>query len=422
LSESTGSKLSDLGIFLFILSVLALGAGNLRKELALSLIGGTFLVTLAYCFAGALILGALHAKRARLLSSRMLQANIPAGKNAEIIVDRDKAGSGRFFRFPGILIRYEILLFTRDGREVRHLFDPDSRDGGFSFPVPERGAYYGRVDRFFIGDILGLFRYCLPLPGDIPSHDEPSRDESPRILALPQAAAESVPVHIETGGDSQRQDTRYRRTDNLIDHRPYVPGDDPRRINWKLYGHAPSSEIFVREGEREPPPHSRLLVLVETTADPALYKPASARRAVDLLCENALALALEYRRRGMDLSVGYAGGAVVEGNEAALTAALAFPAACSVAAAEDLPETPADRSILVLAIPRTVTGGALDRFLKNRKQPGPPLNLVFLYDDNGLTEAAETCVRLYNHRWGIQARRLCVVTPSLPTRAPPAYV
>jgi uncharacterized protein (DUF58 family) len=398
LRESKGPKPSDLGIFLFILSVLALGAGNLRKELALSLIGGTFFVILAYCCAGALILGALHAKRAGLLSSRMLSVNVPAGKNAEIILDR--AGPGRFFRLPGFMIRYELLLATRDGREIRHLFDPDRGAGASSFPVPERGAYYGPKDRFFIGDILGLFRYRLPLP----------RDESPRILALPQAAAESIPAHIESGGDSQRQDTQYRRSDNLIDHRPYVPGDDPRRINWKLYGHAPSSELFVREGEQEPPPHSRLLILVETLADPALYDGASARRAVDLLCENALSIALEYRRRGMDLSIGYAGGPIVEGDPQELAAALACPAAYPGGASPDapeLPEPPADRSVLVLALPRTIAGGALDQFLKKRSRPETPVDLAFLYGDDALAEAAETCVRLYR-RGGVHARQICL--------------
>jgi uncharacterized protein (DUF58 family) len=395
-------------VFLFILSVLALGAGKLRQELALSLIGGTFSVTLAYCFGGALILGALHAKRARLLSSRMLQTTVPVGTSAEIILDRGRAGTDRFFRFPGFLVRYEIRLATRDGREIRHLFDPDGRTGGFSFPVPARGAYYGQTDRFVTGDILGLFRSCLPLP----------QDESPRILALPQAAEDYIPVYNESGGDSQRQDSRYRRTDNLIDHRPYVPGDDPRRINWKLYGHAPSSELFVREGEREPPPHSRLLILVETLADSALYSPASARRAVDLLCENALAIALEYRQRGMDLSIGCSGGAVVEGDASELAAALAYPAAYAGGLAgeaagsaqpdnaQDLPDPPIDRGIIVLALPRTVAGGALERFLKKRKQPGTPIDLAFLYGDDALAEAAETCARLYNQRGGVHARQI----------------
>jgi uncharacterized protein (DUF58 family) len=410
LRELTGPKPSDLGIFLLILSVLALAAGNLRKELVLFLIGGTFSVILVYCFAGALILGAIHAKRARLLSSRMLSPKVPAGKNAELLLDSDKAGPGRFFRLPGFLVRYEILLATRDSREIRRLFDPDKDNRAFSFPVPERGAYYGLTDRFFIGDILGLFHYSLPLP----------QDKGARILALPQAAPEFIPAHREFGGDSQRQDTHYRRSDNLIDHRPYVPGDDPRRINWKLYGHAPASELFVREGEREPPPHSRLLILVESMADPALYNGASARRAVDLLCENALAIALEYRRLGMELSVGCAGGSIVEGDPSELAAALAYPAAYSddnagktkergspqSSAAMNLPEPPPDQGVFVLALPRTFSGGALDRFLKNRKQPGRPVDLAFLYEDDALAEAAETCARLYNQRGGVHARQI----------------
>jgi uncharacterized protein (DUF58 family) len=397
LRESTGPKPSDLGIFFLILGVLAPAAGNLRKEPALFLLGGTFLVILAYCFAGTLILRACHAKRARLLSSHMLESKIPAGKNAGIILDRDKPG--RFFRLPGFLVRYELLLATRDGREIRRLFDPDSGSGGFSFPVPERGAYYGRTDRFFIGDILGLFRCALPLP----------QDAGPRILALPQAAAEAIPEKRESGGDSQQQDTR-RRTDNLIDHRPYVPGDDPRRINWKLYGHAPSSELFVREGEQEPPPQSRLLILVDSAADPALYDGASGRRAVDLLCENALAMALEYRLRRGYPSIGCAGGSIVEGGPAELAAALAYPAAHPGAgesdAAMELPEPPPGTGVFVLALPRTFADSALDRFLKKRKHPGSSVDLVFLYEEDLLTEAAETCVRLYNQRGGVHARQI----------------
>jgi uncharacterized protein (DUF58 family) len=365
-------------------------------------VGGIFLAIFGYCALAALVLTWIHSKRARLLVFRILNRNIPVGKSAEIVLDRDNAGTGRFFRFPGILIRYEILLTTRDSREIRHLFDPHEimrrssprKKSSFSFPVPERGAYYGSFDRFFIGDVLGLFRFYLPLP----------QDKSPRILALPRAAAEPIPVYIRSGGESQRQSIHYQRTDNLIDHRPYVPGDDPRRINWKLYGHAPSNELFVREGEREPPPHSRLLILVDTLTDPALYSPASGRRGVDMLCENALAIALEYQDRGMALSIGYTGGSIVEGTNAELAEALAYPAAQS--APPDFPTPPTDRGILVLALPRTTTEGALDRFLKNRKQPGPPVDLAFLYSDDGLTEAAQTCVRHYNQRGGIQARQI----------------
>ncbi|GHV81415.1 hypothetical protein AGMMS49944_32060 [Spirochaetia bacterium] len=62
--KSTGSRPSDLGIFLFILTVLALGAGALRKELALTLMGGVLLAVLGYSVIAALILWLIHAKRA----------------------------------------------------------------------------------------------------------------------------------------------------------------------------------------------------------------------------------------------------------------------------------------------------------------------------------------------------------------------
>jgi hypothetical protein len=102
---------------------------------------------------------------------------------------------------------------------------------------------------------------------------------------------------------------------------------------------------------------------------------------------------------------------VVEGDSAELAAALAYPAACPGDAAQpvgilELPDPPPDRGILVLALPRTFAGGALDRFLKKRKQPGIPVDLAFLYGDDALAEAAETCARLYNQRGGVHARQI----------------
>jgi hypothetical protein len=106
------------------------------------------------------------------------------------------------------------------------------------------------------------------------------------------------------------------------------------------------------------------------------------------------------------LSIGYTGGSIVEGTNAELAEALAYPAAQSVP--PDLPASPASRGVLVLALPRTTTEGALDRFLKSRKPPGTSVDLVFLYGDDELAEAAQTCVRHYNQRGGGHARQIRV--------------
>jgi uncharacterized protein (DUF58 family) len=375
-------------------ALLAFVAGSLRKELALTLMNSVFLAVLAYTFLGVLILAGLHKKKALTLSVRPAARNISPGNRGEVLLTRAGSGEDRFFRFPGILIRYSLRLGTRDGRIIRHIFDPDaSAEGERFFAVRERGAYYGSRDGFIIADCLGFFRVVLPLP----------REESPRLLAQPAPAAESIPVYVRSGGNVQRIEPRFRRTDDLTDHRPYIPGDDPRRINWKLYGHG--GDLFVREGEPEPPPHSRLVILVDTQADPALFTPETARLGVDLLCENALALALEYLGRGMDIQIGYTGGGLRGGSAAEAAEALAYPAALPLTAGEELPEAD-DRGVLLLALPRdSGEGAALEKFLRNRggKQP---VDLVFLYQGEALDESAETCVRWYRQKAGVHARRL----------------
>jgi uncharacterized protein (DUF58 family) len=375
-----------------VIALSAFAAGSLRKELVLTLIHSVFLAVLAYTFLGVLILAALHKKRARTLSARLAARNVSPGNRGELLLKRAGSGEARFFRFPGILIRYELRLATRDGRRIRHIFDPDTPEER-SFLVRERGAYYGADDGFIVADCLGFFRAALPLP----------REGSPRLLAPPAPAAVPLPVYIQSGGSAHRAEPHFRRTDDLTDHRPYIPGDDPRRINWKLYGHG--GDLFVREGEPEPPPHSRLVILVDTQADPTLFTPESARSAVDLLCENALALALECLAHGMDVLTGYTGGGLRGGSAAELAEALAYPAALPLSSGEELPE-PEGRGILLLALPRdSGENAALDRFL--RKQGGSrPVDLVFLYPGEALDGAAETCVRGYRQKAGLHARRL----------------
>jgi uncharacterized protein (DUF58 family) len=356
----------------------------LRKELALTLVGAVFMAVLVYTFIAVFILGNLYRKKSQALQVRMMQKNIEAGKSAEPVLRSD----GRFFRLPGILIRYELRLATQDGRTVRHVFDPGINPGAFI--VGERGAYYGERDLFITCDILGLFHLSRPVP----------QDKGPRLLAMPAPAAETIPVYVQSGGDSQRQTLRYQRTDNLTDHRPYIPGDDPRRINWKLFGHA--GDLFVREGEPEPPPHSKLSILIDTLADPALYSPAEGRRGVDLLCENALAVALEYELRGMEIMLGFSGGELTAVKPGELAAFLSYPAASHPGAERELPLSPGDRSVLILALPRNIAeGSALDRFLKNR-QSGQGVDLAFIGNDTEMT------VQYYNKKGGthIHARQI----------------
>jgi hypothetical protein len=292
-------------------------------------------------------------------------------------------------------------------------FKPELRQGlsqRETLFAKKRGAYFSDYDEFAVFDILGFFRFAFRIPAEAGA----------RLLVSPHAAVEPVPIRAQ-GGVSDRQDTPvFERTDNLIDHRPYVPGDDPRRINWKLYGHG--GELFIREGEREPPPHSNLIILIDTQYD-ALYTLKSARYAVDLLCENALAIAADGKER--DIQIGFTGQSENAGKTLSpaelgffLARPWAIPAALPAKARKlkpvsvDLPSVPDDRGILILAMPKIYAqSSALDRFLSNNANRA--MELIFIYgaDENENSAvfaqravAAETCVALYNKRPGVRAR------------------
>jgi uncharacterized protein (DUF58 family) len=402
-----------------ILSAGALCAGLLRQELPLTLMGAIFLAFWGYCFAAVALSAQLCAKRAAGLSVRPLQRSVEAGKEAAFVLDftGDADPKRRFPCLPGVLLRYELNLATKDGRRLRRLIDPRRPDDGEAdSEAPRRGAYYGPLDYFAALDLLGLFRSALALP----------QDKEPRLLAMPGPAEETISLEAQAGGDSQRQSHSFQRSDNLIDHRPYVPGDDPRRINWKLYGHAPSNELFVRQGETEPPPHSRLAIIIDCFADPELYNAAEGRLGIDLLCENALALALVMEGQGMNVSLGWSGGKTLEGGDgdsarqASLSMALAYPAACRDGGPQqELPECPDDSALMVLALPRRAVSDrpqALDRFIRKRKPALPGLtrqfiDLAFVYEPGvakgrALGEWAGSGVRLYNQMGGVHAREI----------------
>ena len=415
-----------MGSFIILVTVLAFIAGKIRNELALTLLGTVFLVILIYCFLGVFLLGIIHRRKALSLSMTLISDTIDVGKEAELLIKNgggdESSGKYFFWKLPAILFRCELYLETRDGRVIRHYTDPSAARYG-KFPVKERGAYFsglhpGACDKFIVFDAPGFFGLSLPL----------AVDKGPRLLAVPLPAEEPVSFSIRSGGREQRSEPHYRKSDELIDHRPYIPGDDPRRINWKLYSHAHLGELFVREGEPEPPPHSQLLILIDTEADSSLYALDEGRRAVDLLCENALAAALEFSAHGIDILVGSTGGGIIGGKEesgpvgaAEIASALAWPAAIPWphAVNAEYPVIPNDRSVLVLALPREVAEpSALDRFLKKR-DPKQGIDIVFIYDVEGrqaalLEESANICVNNYNGRSGVHAGK-AVVSPTKET-------
>ena len=392
---------STMGVFILLIIILSFIAGSIRGEMILTLTGAALFAVWIYCLVITLLLALFHFRRARRISIRLSPEKLVCGDRTQVSFyeDNELPSDKKVFQLPGILIRCRIILNTKDKRRIVYDFKPEYNPGSLEFQATLRGAYYSDYDEYAIFDILGFFRFAFRLPAE----------NNARLLAAPFAANQSLPVSAR-GGETNRQDAPpTERTDILIDHRPYIPGDDPRRINWKLYSHG--GELFIRQGEREPPPHSNLTILIDTQFD-ELYSLNAARYAVDLLCENALAIINHYGK-DKDVQIGFTGGEALSGIEPGFS--LAFPAAfIDNNARHDLPSVPEDRAILILALPRaTAFPSALDRFITNNANR--LIELIFVYgtDDKKLlrecAEAAEINVRLYNNRSGVRARAVEVI-------------
>ena len=260
-----------IACFVILLTALAFIVGRIRGELTLTLLGTIFFVILVYCFLGVFFLGLVHRRKAQCLSMSIVPESVNAGENGELFIKTIFPGISRFWKLPAILIRCELYLETDDSRVIRHFVNPET-DKISSISVKERGVYFGEQDRFVIFDAPGFFRLYLPI----------QQSTGPRLFALP-SIGEPISLLLKSGGTVQRNDFKHNKSEELIDHRPYYPGDDPRRINWKLYSHSPLGELMVRKEDVESPPHSRRIILIDAEVDQSLYTIDEGRRAVDLL-------------------------------------------------------------------------------------------------------------------------------------------
>ena len=102
-----------------------------------------------------------------------------------------------------------------------------------------RGLYYAESQSFFVCDYLS----CLRLHYRIKQHRELAVLSS-SSLALPNFALPSSPTQepLSTAIDKLAKESFHEQ-------RPYYPGDDPRRINWKVYSRF--NELYVRIPEEQ---------------------------------------------------------------------------------------------------------------------------------------------------------------------------
>jgi uncharacterized protein (DUF58 family) len=251
--------------FLFLaLAAAALGFGLLLKETALLVFALPILAVLSYTLLAAGVVFLASKRRARLLSAAFIT-------HAETVSALLSGGGKAFFTPPAILVRYMVRLATKDGRALLHVFSKTFFEGKTeTLPAGKRGAYFAPFDYLLISDIFGFFRFYLKIPAQ----------NGVRLLLSPSLIGGRGATQKSGHGEHTAKYAPLP-SDNLTEQRQYLPGDDPRRINWKLYGH--SEELFVREAEKALSLVRGIIIICDTRTQ---KKDICA--AADRICERGL--------------------------------------------------------------------------------------------------------------------------------------
>ena len=114
-----------------------------------------------------------------------------------------------------------------------------------------RGRYFYKRQYLNIRDFAGFFAAAYPQPPCL---------SVPYIVVQPVLSPQKT-VFPDLRSRAVNDLPSQERTHELYESRPYFPGDDPRKIHWKLYAH--TNTLSIKLGAFEPPPVKRLTIYIE---------------------------------------------------------------------------------------------------------------------------------------------------------------
>jgi len=188
---------------------------------------------------------------------------------------------------PGIIVDVSVFLKASNGRIIYASAALPDTLAQEEAELPERGpllrGVYRGTAEVQARDVFGFCAVCRIVSADLEAVAWPCPSE-------PWDASKQG-----AGGESPKASDTLVRGEDRFDARPYVPGDDPRRIHWKQY--ARFGDLFVRPGDLAPPPRQTLRVFLDTERPP--YMTGDAGQAyLDALASGAMGFVLRMRERG----------------------------------------------------------------------------------------------------------------------------
>lgn len=343
------------------IALLSLGTGFIMKEPVLILIGIFSVFVLSWFLLSLCALTQLYTKKVKSLACTITPEDAPAGTPIQFQLWPPGATSLFHVKLPGIVYRYELTLRSADEKIIGVAIPISPSSATKNIPpftiqtsTASRGLYFAEFSQVSLYDIFGFYHFSIPI----------QFKKTEALILRPRPAKNGIRLLFHSGGVTHREEQTYQRTEELTEHRPYLPGDDPRRINWKLFGH--SGDLFIRQGEQEPPPMAEYVLALDTSVDYSIFSQEEGRLLVDGLCQYALAIALELSRHHYTINLCFPGHDLYSSEEVNLSKILAYPAAQDMNTHKAFPALPSTASLLILAIPRSLPsrGSALKELLE----------------------------------------------------------
>lgn len=290
LPASLHFHLTRRGWLFGILSALIGSVGIYRKELASILWGigmGSVWVFALLCSAYTAFL--LFRRRIHILQHLSMvrpRKDLYAGTPLTFSVSLPSEVLRGLQRVPGILIWYQYRVSAFPGRIYAWKAMMDPRTPSFeSTPSPPlRGDYRGIVGFLQVEDCFRFFQFEIPLPSE------------EHLLVFPVTSASFPLSNLSALGGSRPREHQPKQTAlEELEIRKYIPGDDPRRLHWKLLAH--SGELFLRMGEQDPPPMETFHLHFDPTL-PQSLDPNLFLEAVDQMASIGASVLLDLSRRG----------------------------------------------------------------------------------------------------------------------------
>jgi uncharacterized protein (DUF58 family) len=300
------------GLVILVLAAGLLSMGIARADLAGLFWGSSFLLFIVYALAAGHLfrLSVRRRRSADTIRFHLPTTGLQPGDENEAVI---AARLPRSFP-PGFSVHLSLPL-SWHGRRIDDIHLPmphGTSQTRLTFRAFHRGVYEGTGAVLEAHDVLGLTAHRLWFPRQDRLTVHPVLRPVRELLGL-----------VEQTDESAVDSRRRRRSEELLEARKYYPGDDVRRLNWKVFAHL--DELFLRIGEEVPPPESRILFVLDTTSNPLVPRTV-APDYLDELVQSCASVMAHLVGRGLEVTFSSPGQqdcrSYGEGSRGALLAAM----------------------------------------------------------------------------------------------------